>query len=617
MATLHGRATFPGLKNGILSCEYTNSQGGEPGCALLTVPPQDDWPAKGGDLVMTDGRVTIRLRDCKVSQVKALPYNGGLTAWQVCLLDRRWRWAGGYIGGHYNVRDGVGAIIPETERTPQQMAALCFQAMGERTFNVGQLPNDARPETHWDAAEPLRALEDLIEQLGCRVTLNLASNQAVVVRLGVGAQLPRGERLELQETVQAPERPDSIVFLGGPTLYQTMFFLEPVGLDTDETIRPIRELSYRPRRFHVGGLLDGQEIIPEEPETGWENSAPPHFPEVTDEAANLLARLSVFKWYRIKMVDPKTIRVLRAPDANPNLLVVASEMAGAGFPSVPGDWTRQNLRGTFKVRDLAEVLPIQDTQILADPNPAIPGRPDVPGLVVNMNYSARVFGYWLKPTLDGSMVQPPGDEWKHGFKIEKELGIVDFSPKYVTMRARVRGETKIRPALMFLQTSHHVLDSATREPRRYSAILNLPGPRNGTLPRVIRDEQSTLMVAVDDEESILIHNQDELDEEAAYHLQAEAARYEVRTPQEAVYGGLQPIQVDGAIRQVTYSIGPPTTTRASRQSEHSLYVEPYTSRRQRIQARHMLSPEFLRNTRQQLQDIRQQMGRVLGPGLRA
>src|SRR5262249_52141696 len=87
--------------------------------------------------------------------------------------------------------------------------------------------------------------------------------------------------------IDPPVCPDSLLLVGGPTRFQTMFRLEAVGLDTNGQIVPIDNLSYKP----VSGW--GQEV--------WFG-----FANVIDAAARGLGRRTVFRWYRIKCTAPLT-----------------------------------------------------------------------------------------------------------------------------------------------------------------------------------------------------------------------------------------------------------------------------------------------------------------------
>jgi hypothetical protein len=76
-------------------------------------------------------------------------------------------------------------------------------------------------------------------------------------------------------------------------------------------------------------------------------------------------------------------------------------------------------------------------------------------------------------------------------------------------------------------------------------------------------------------------NSDNLQQETNYYLDAAQAQYVEVDSLDVPYVGLIPIQVDGLISQVTYSISEKgTTTRASLATEHNPYVLPYKRAKQ-------------------------------------
>ena len=205
----------------------------------------------------------------------------------VRILDRRWKWQYGEISGRYNIREKEEEYLidPDTEKKPRQLATLLLAAMGEVGYSVDELPNDNRPQKHWVSANPANELYQLCDSLGCRVVLGL-DNRVRLRRVGSGASLPvLGIEISDSVGIDAQARPDSIKVVCGPTRYQARFFLEAVGKDVDGRIKFLDDLSYRPDDGWGAANVDGD------------------FDDVRDEsrcAAQKLAILSVFKWYRIE-----------------------------------------------------------------------------------------------------------------------------------------------------------------------------------------------------------------------------------------------------------------------------------------------------------------------------
>lgn len=258
-------ATWPGISQ-VESAQYTLSHGISPGCAILTILPQNiNDIALQGNLTLSDGVGSVTLRGCKVSGIRENLDDGGRT-WTVEILDRRWRWrdAPGYISGVYNVPDasrdvtrppeGFGPYlapaqlyVPWTIRTPHQLMKLCLDAMGEVGYVINA-PNVTYPlpAINWDYSNPSQSLSSLVETLGCRVIYRPDTNVVWIVPLGVGGRLPDEDMVRESPSVKSPQRPDTIVCVGAPVKFQMEWVLEAVGEEWDGRLKPIEYLSYAP-----------------------------------------------------------------------------------------------------------------------------------------------------------------------------------------------------------------------------------------------------------------------------------------------------------------------------------------------------------------------------------
>jgi hypothetical protein len=86
--------------------------------------------------------------------------------------------------------------------------------------------------------------------------------------------------------------------------------------------------------------------------------------------------------------------------------------------------------------------------------------------------------------------------------------------------------------------------------------------------------------------SQLIDNTKDVKAECDYYLDRLVAEYQTPVGQTIQYAGLMPIQLDGAIQQVTWSISSRgTITVASRNSEQRANTIPYTRRREQEKLR--------------------------------
>jgi hypothetical protein len=270
----HGTAFWPGVI-GVASCTYTASHGITPGVALLETLPQATAPAETGNLVISDGYETITIPDAKVNQLKVhettTPSGDKAFVWTLEIVDRRWKWRElGEINGCYNQPDPHGKLIPWTIQSPEELALLCLDAMGEPfskidlptgfTSDVGkeaeklnppwigvQNTTGTNPPVNWEAEPPAHALAQLCELFGRRVIYQLSTDSILIEIPGIGRDLPPGSFAKASPAIKSPETPTGVTVVGSPTVFQCRLPLEAVGEDWDGSYRPIHELSYAPK----------------------------------------------------------------------------------------------------------------------------------------------------------------------------------------------------------------------------------------------------------------------------------------------------------------------------------------------------------------------------------
>jgi hypothetical protein len=530
-----GLISFPGLTT-FKSAEYTASQGIAPGICNLEIPQElVGGLAAEGDLTFSYGDQSFTLYSCVVDLGNTDRNGGGYVA-RVQIYDRRWAWKFGAISGHYNLpapgtptAGGIDTgysnspsstpVRADTLQTPQQLASLCLDAMGEEEYDVSALPNTTTPEIHWSYENPAQALESLCESLGCRVVHDIASDGVRIVVIGEGADLPDGPMQWISQPVAPSQSPSSLQFVGGQTVQQGFILLNAVGLDTSGAIVPIDQLSYTPPN-------------------GWK-SEPLAFPSVATEPAHTYAEQSVYRWWQ--PVVPYT-----APD------------------------------GT-KISDLKQFIFFDrqlDTNLNpTDPNGATTQRPEILG-----NFDAC---YCQADTPDTVLTY-------HG-SIEVDQNRCLF----ITSDALVDAEQgNVYSAELWLKTSFAVRDATTREPAHFTQSLNLNDSQGLTEPRIVRHDEIVRQVVgvYSDLDGISFvsstDNSNTVGQAASDYLTAVAQEYEAPESLDVPYVGLVPIQVDGAIRQVTYTIqsgeGGKTVTRASLNTEHSHYIPRYENRRDKV-----------------------------------
>ncbi len=543
-----GVASFPGIGQ-LVDASISMTHGISPSMAVLTIAPQTDFDTEVGTLAFTMDGTTIEFPDCKVDY-SSLQRNENGEIWRLSLFDRRWRWRFGQISGTYNVwRDnfslqrGENGTI-DTERTPQQLAALCLEAMNESDYDVADLPDDPRPSVEWDYELPAEALATLCDQLGCRVVLQL-DNRVAIRRVGVGATLNDGGALEHSLTVDPPERPDAIAVVCGNNRYQVDFQLEAVGLEegdpqSADTLRPLEQLSYKPPG-------------------DWSRADVPYFHQV-DAQFRDLAQKSVFKYYRIKV--PLEVGGYDGPDGN-------------------------------RVSRLEQLLPIEVEQVvLADEN-AQPA-----------NLPAALFGVWYPETggvvnsalslsppaepVQGDGGTPLSSVYQRPHTIDTARGLVIFDePVYRNTHPCATGgpghEVVVGAAQLVLRATCCVRDPETLAPERYVRQRTIGSPL-GTASRYLKHEEMVLTHTPTYSDSYALEsvstNAAEVDRVADFYLDAAEQEYQTLIPQTVRLGGLVPIELDGAIQRISFHVGGSgAMTTVARHNEQSRVHLPHKERR--------------------------------------
>lgn len=530
----------------IESLTATLAHGITPSQIQLRITPQRRTIAVNANLKITYGNNKILLQDCQCD-VANLQYDQSGQVFALTILDRRWKWRHGQISGQYNLRweDGkiikdkeknkaaAGNAVADCERTPKQLAKLCLEAMGEKNYDIDDMPNDARPLCQWDVANPAHALQELCDQLGCRIVLQL-NNRVAIRRAGVGRQLPGGAIETLSSSIDPPDKPSSIVIVCGPTRYQDDFELEAVGLDTDGSIKAIDDLSYAPTTSGTYGK--------------WSAADAKTFHCVSDVTARKLALKSVFRWYRIK--TPTRVK---------------------GF-----DDPIERIRQLFPLGDEL----VQQAKIMGTEH----------------NRKAFVYGFWsrkgIKGTTSGTqkgtlaidvdMSDPsivPLD-----FSVDSRDGVIKFDrPMYDQPTAGTPSApggklapcgTKNRP--FKLRVAVTVREPETGAFNRYERKRKMSGTNTVTQPRYVRHDEIVLNY-LDGKEN----NKKDVDKECDYYLDALEKEYDITQPESATYAEIIECNPDGAIQSVTWTINQQggSTSVSRNDDDGSPVTLPYKIRR--------------------------------------
>ena len=491
---------------------------------IVTVPQPQTLPDTGTlTFAWQDGGgddVVITFLDCAVNQA-SLRKDGGAFLWTIQILDRRWKWRFGDINGEYNVRLKDGSIDIATEKTPQELARLLFDAMGED--EVGEafepdatlLPNDSRPYVRWDRTNPARELATLCESLGCIVVLKL-DNVVKIYPLETGTILPTTNVASSGSNLLYKIAPSTIKLVGAPIEFQSRLQLEAVGLDTDDEIKPLADLSYDPLA-NVGG----------DPFTFSNLFA--------NEDHQKLAVKTCFRWYRV------------------------SSQLGTGGNQLPGG--SELLAGIDQIR-LKNGL-MQETT-----NYGAKKQRKKPVALGDFN-SLDIFNKDTQGVYTGP------------FTVDTKNNIVKFRKPVFRNETGVvlAGDMVVEIAYNAIGN-----DGALIRYDRSQAVPNIAHSTPPRIIKHYDDVERTIRVTYDTTipgaENGLVDTEAEADIEADYYLNAETATYNIEDANFATYGGLVAINNDGLVKSVSWSIGDgPTVTAASGDSRLNPYVPNFDAKR--------------------------------------
>lgn len=564
MPERHGRAIWNGLQ-GIISCTYTCSHGISPGIAVLTAPEQDISRVKPfGMLMITDGVGKVELPRCKIVDVKFSGGGGSPRLITFYIADRRWMWRFGHISGNWNEIDPYpdpsslppdefvssgGPYRPGSYRTAEKLLADCLAALNEPNPLIEPAP--VFPVTvRWDAEPPASAMQALCDAIGYRIVYQPVFDRVVICPAGVGQNLPALPTIiSGSDGIDPPERPNAFQLIGGDTIWNDYLELEPVTLEENGEVVTLDESSYTPT-------------------VGWGNCVPPNFSEVRlDHGAKkcALAQQHVWRTFRVKMRDvirPGATGSIQIPQYgrvfDRKQIVLSPELYGL----------TKDERGQFRSE---------------------------PPIVVGSVFHKRAFD--VAPPILGPFFNTINERIPVKTTIDPDRGLVMFD-KHLFRNAAidvlgasvpVGAGGAIEPPTIYLFTSFRIRSSAGGVFSKFEAAGQSPVSGDPLCPpEVIRRPELVAVIGVVRNPSKgfridnVVDNLDELRPAADYHLNAAGQKHKLTIASERTYAGIVNIAPDGAVQQVTWSVGGgPATTQASRNSEHSQYVPDFPERRRR------------------------------------
>jgi len=505
-----GIYSFPGIvfpKHAI----YSQSHGTDPDRIALTFVAQEANIAAGGTCIFFMDGTAITLPQCKVDQ-GSFEFNEAGFKERAILFDRRWMWwQVEKRSFHWNevLEDGQN-IRPVTEKTPQDILIQLFEWCGEGTVNVAAVPNLVRPEVVGDCKDPAAAINDLCDMLGCRVILGYGSATVSVVPINSGAALPNdGTVSRVSIGWNPPEVPQYVEVRFDPTVYQTRFVTEPVGMDTeanDYEIKLLDDLSYTPAE-------------------GWAAYANvEQFADLSTTEEQVLAERSVWRWFRIQ-------------DGN-----------FTGVTGIPGYEHPETASTT--VEHQFQVLPLFSTR----------ASTDLVAQVLQMHYP-RIWGeIWVdssKQSQEKNDGVPDGENTTRDepialrFSVDNNNGILMFDRE---IRKNDAG-TNVDPSLV-VEIAHHVRNADTWEKDCYTKLVEVDPNGFGTVTVCIHDQRVVIgEYNTDHELTGFSDNTADLDTKAEEFVDAYKTQLAAYEQYVVTYNRLRlDIKPSGKISQVTHIV---------------------------------------------------------------
>jgi hypothetical protein len=631
-------ASYPGAA-GVESASYFCNHGISPGVAtvVVSVDPKVSGVAGFGTLVLSDGNRSLVLRDCKLERIQFNQDAGGQT-WTLYLSDRRWRWAHGTIGGNYNQIDWHGKLVPWSVRSPEELAKLALERMGETGYSIDLPPGvagaDFADRTDWfeagawpppsgtnppfvaDATVPAQFLSQIAETFGRRVVFDPVTDRVLIAKPGDGGSLPAVFVESQGSNIEAPKTPKGYGIVGAEMLFQMRWRLRAVGEEWEaDRFVPIDQLSYKPDKKTARNRP-------------WDYSAPGSHGDVKPtehlnyDQARQRAVQHVFRTYRLDDVsaDPP-------PQAEPQKLVVP------GYGEVKDRW--RVIPQPFKV-ERCRPVPRDENQVtratsLAPVYDYYSGFSRALTAIVLGSVCKLVPGnWWLN---DGRHANTPdGERVDVAFSIDPVLKLVTFDrPVYLMYPwKRLTGDPAgrdhqivYRPAPLVLECAVQVVDDVTLEPVRYRRWQtfnpdgslgeikdNAADPRDYPkdpdyfwyfhpdveynqvakyefVPRAVLYGADDIAVDEWDEwygglykvTEVVLEDESDAVARADYYLAGHSLEYLIKGGVQGTYAALMPVPMDGAVMETHYELGHGATTTASRNCEVSPYFPPYPARR--------------------------------------
>ena len=577
----YGQFFYPGIE-AYDSVNFTDVSGIAPTVIVVDVYPQEGIPDRTGDVVLTYNGERIVIPNC-VLDAASISYNSGGQMVSVRFLDERWRWKDGQITGKYNFRLPNNYVDPRHEKTPQELAAILFAAMGVTNYDASALPKDARTEVDWICANPAEELAKLCDQFGCRLVPQRSTGTWWIRVTGNGAFLPEDlPYMDGGEGIDPKEVPDYIQIVTAPVLYQTALKLQAIGKDLDLSWVPVADLTYRPANSFTiqnGKLID-------DPGFG--------FGTEPNQMANIpSARITLGDGTAISPRELAVQTVFRAWRISTEAGESGGSQEKTGVNGDPAIWI-DGYDGYVTRKQI--ILSDKLVQSWTDDRGGIHNRPSFMWGEFE-SHVTELTNYKKGTRIDyqGAIYRQDPEE-PASFSVA--LDAVDTDRSILTTSRQLRFVTNyIKPPsvekLTVFDTARLFYTSAIqiREPKTWQPIMYYryrqtgSGTNPANVMTIVKNDIQPWFINLYNNDGTFSSNTDNMDEvkkQCDYYLDAVARTLETIGTSQRTYIGLYAIDMDGAIQQVSYRMGSGGyDTIVSRGTEHNYEVPDYEARRQR------------------------------------
>lgn len=510
---------------------YTLSLGTEPGVATVTAPPDFGRIKPVGPLdVYWQGRRFFRLLDARLDNQGAPSSTTSTPLVQWTIQDRRWKWQyGDTLDGDYNREEKDGKLV--REKSPRELATLCFLALGEEGVDVSALPDKPRPPTQWIAASPKQELDRLCSAYNCAPAYSPFTNKAYLVKLGTGRAAPNDAFKSRSDSFVNRPRPDAITIIGGTTLFQSALKVDEwLALEVDGTYVEMDQVSYKPAG-------------------GWETVWPLNFAALnttyTDKATGEtlyhrdLAQRSIWRTARI-----------------------SGQVAGGFSPeALKGEWNEPQ-----SVTDLG---PFTGSVLEKDP-------------LTGQRLDAYARGVFIDQRV-GMKNSPAKTRWPGSVQINSEQRIVTFDRPCFKLTTDNKWEQTTMELIAAYEVSHEGVPVRFDLRRDSTQQIYDAGELREYHREIVREVIEKTASATGQKSD----NLKECEKQAKYYLDEIADQFDTRDAVAAEYAGLEKFSLDGKLRNISWAFSTVSTpkTSASWNTETNRMVLPWEERREARQQR--------------------------------